>query len=410
MIYNVAPSNISNGMNAENVLFQADYTSSATGTTQSLVRHPNGTTSWDPVTNRLFLKDRSNYRILEFSMIRITKPTVSNGNIGVAYADTITTESATGTSQDFSVFSGVLPPGLSLNTATGVISGTPTTATTSTFSIKATDNFSTGPIYNVVSYTMSIASTTPGSPTALSATTGLNQAVVSFTPPTSDGGTPITSYTVTSSPGGITATGSASPITVTGLSVSTTYTFTVVATNEAGNSVASAPSNPITTYSLGNGPVVGGGSISLPWEAKPRPQIVYPDGRVVYTDTATTTTSTTTTPVLAPVLATSTVTVPNTTTPSGITSTFTRDLKFDDSSSDVKQLQIFFNTHGFTVATTGPGAPGEETTIFGKLTKAAVIKFQETYASEILAQFGLTNGTGFVGPATRAKILQLLGR
>jgi len=40
---------------------------------------------------------------------------------------------------------------------------------------------------------------------------------VAFTAPVSDGGSAITGYTVTSSPGGITATGTASPLTVTGL-------------------------------------------------------------------------------------------------------------------------------------------------------------------------------------------------
>ena len=67
------------------------------------------------------------------------------------------------------------------------------------------------------------------------------QATVTFTPPASDGGNPITSYTVTSSPGGITATGAASPIKVSSSSFNSgnAYTFTVHATNAAGNGAES---------------------------------------------------------------------------------------------------------------------------------------------------------------------------
>jgi hypothetical protein len=53
---------------------------------------------------------------------------------------------------------------------------------------------------------------------------------------------------VTSNPGGITATGSASPITVKNLTIGTPYTFTVVATNGAGPGASSAPSAAVTPY------------------------------------------------------------------------------------------------------------------------------------------------------------------
>jgi hypothetical protein len=59
-----------------------------------------------------------------------------------------------------------------------------------------------------------------------------------------DGGQAV-SYTVTSSPGNITASGTSSPISVTGLTNGTPYTFTVTATNASG-SFTSASSNSVT--------------------------------------------------------------------------------------------------------------------------------------------------------------------
>jgi len=63
-----------------------------------------------------------------------------------------------------------------------------------------------------------------------------------------------TSYTVTSTPGSYTGTGSSSPISVTGLQSDTAYTFTVIATNSIGNSPASAASNSITATTVPNKP------------------------------------------------------------------------------------------------------------------------------------------------------------
>ena len=100
--------------------------------------------------------------------------------------------------------------------------------------------------YSSPTFTVTKTATVAGAPTSASATAGDGQANVSFSAPSSNGGASISSYTVTASPGGATASGSSSPINVTGLSNGTSYTFTVVANNSVGASSASAASNAVT--------------------------------------------------------------------------------------------------------------------------------------------------------------------
>ena len=97
-----------------------------------------------------------------------------------------------------------------------------------------------------------VVATKPNAPTSVAATSsGIKQSVVSWTAPSSDGGATITSYTVTSNTGA-TCTTSTTTCTVTGLSDGTAYTFTVVAANAQGNSVASSSASATTasTYSV----------------------------------------------------------------------------------------------------------------------------------------------------------------
>ena len=56
-------------------------------------------------------------------------------------------------------------------------------------------------------------------------------------------------------------------------------------------------------------------------------------------------------------------------------------------------LQKYLNKNGFTLRTTaGPGSAGDETDHFGFLTTQALIKFQNFFASAILAPLGLHQG------------------
>ena len=82
---------------------------------------------------------------------------------------------------------------------------------------------------------------------------------------------------------------------------------------------------------------------------------------------------------------------------------FNTNLYYGLSNENVRCLQSFLKSQGPEIY--------PEALITGNflsLTKAAVIRFQEKHASEILFPLDLFNGTGFVGLKTRAKINELL--
>jgi titin len=96
----------------------------------------------------------------------------------------------------------------------------------------------------------------PGVPQGLSATSGNGSAQLTWSAPGSDGGAPITGYTIVPSRNGTAqapiATGSAATsYTVNGLTNGSSYTFTVAATNSVGTGAASAPSAAVTPTAAG---------------------------------------------------------------------------------------------------------------------------------------------------------------
>ena len=53
-----------------------------------------------------------------------------------------------------------------------------------------------------------------------------------------------------------------------------------------------------------------------------------------------------------------------------------KDLRLGDVNEDVARLQAFLNNNGYTVAESGPGSPGKETTVFDENTENALSLFQ----------------------------------
>ncbi len=168
--------------------------------------------------------------------VNFTAPTSDGGSTITTYTATSSPGGLTGTCAG---------PAACAITVTGLTNGT-----VYTFTVTATNAIGTSaPSAASNSVTPAAGPTVPDAPTGVTATAGYGQATINFSAPASDGGSAITIYTATSSPGGLTGTctgPTACAITVTGLTGGTAYTFTVTATNAVGTGAASVASNSVT--------------------------------------------------------------------------------------------------------------------------------------------------------------------
>jgi hypothetical protein len=168
--------------------------------------------------------------------VSYTAPTFNGGAAITSYVASSSSGSITAT---------LSQAGSGTITVTGLTQGTPYS-----FSVRAVNRI--GPsVASTQSNTITLFSV-PCAPTIGTAVaTGQTSATVAFTAPANNGGSAITKYIATSSPGSITATLSqagSGTITVTGLSGLTAYTFKITATSSIGTSADSGCSNSITTW------------------------------------------------------------------------------------------------------------------------------------------------------------------
>lgn len=142
-------------------------------------------------------------------------------------------------------FTGHLPAGLTLDAATGVLSGRATTS--GTFAVTATNSagHATTPAITIT-VTVPVTVTVPSAPRHLRAAGGDGRATFTFTTPATDGGAAITSYQVSldGSHWHTVSVRSRDPLTIviTGLSDGHSYTLRVRARNRVGHGVSSTVS------------------------------------------------------------------------------------------------------------------------------------------------------------------------
>jgi len=184
------------------------------------------------------------------------------GNSDTDNITDITTPTFSGTAEASSIIT-VLIDNISNGTTTADGSGNwtyiATVLTAGSHTVAATATDAAGNVSeSSANLNIQIGFNAPAAPAAVNATAGDAQASVSFSAPVNNGGAVITSYTATSSPGGLTASGAASPLTVTGLTNGTAYTFSVTATNSANTSVASVASNSVTPVAPNSAPTING--------------------------------------------------------------------------------------------------------------------------------------------------------
>ncbi len=172
----------------------------------------------------------------------VTTSSLSNGAVGNEYSETLT---YTGDTATWSISSGSLPDGLTLNSSTGEISGTPTTAGTYSFTVKAEN--ATGSDTETLSITVTETVTLNVS--------GLSGAIAELSKYTNTGSDDTVTLTITPNDDSSFATAptvTATNATVGALSVDDSGIYTCTISGFTGNSVVTVSGSTGSPYNVVN--------------------------------------------------------------------------------------------------------------------------------------------------------------
>ncbi|MDN2695045.1 putative Ig domain-containing protein [Janthinobacterium sp. SUN073] len=199
--------------------------------------------------------------------ITITPSTVPAATVGAAYSQSVSASNGFAP-YGYAISSGTLPAGLTLNAATGLLSGTPTAGGSFNFTVRATDSSTgSGPYSGARAYAMTVnAPTISIMPTVMPAIT----AGVAYSQNiTASGGTATYSYVITagSVPTGLSLAANG---TLSGTPTAAgPFNFTVTATDSSANSGPYTGSRAYSVTVAAGAPVAGAASATVAFGSGP---------------------------------------------------------------------------------------------------------------------------------------------